>query len=86
MALRDTEGYTFSPSFRLLEEVPGINIIVLFCAEKIQLQLFSLSEYRDWRGASAASCLGLIGMKPPEQAGCFGQVATNAAPWGGGRA
>lgn len=40
MALRDTEGCTFRPSFRLLEEVQGINIIFIFYAEKIQLQLF----------------------------------------------
>lgn len=86
MAPRDTEGCTLRPSFRLLEEVEGINIIFIFCAEKIQLQLFSLSERGDWRGASAGSCFGLIEMKPPKQAGCFGKVATNAAPWGGGQA
>lgn len=39
-----------------------------------------------WRGASAGSCFGLIEMKPPKHAGCFGNVATNAAPWGGGQA
>ena len=41
---------------------------------------------QDWRGASAGPCFGLIEMKPPKQAGCFGKVAANAAPWGGGQA
>lgn len=68
MALRDTEDRTFNPSFRLLEEVQGINIIFLVCAGEIQLQLFSLSEYRDGRGASAGSCLCLIERKPPKLA------------------
>lgn len=68
MALWDTEGRTFSPSFRLLEEVQGINIIFLVCAGEIQLQLFSLTEYRDGQGASAGSCLSLIERKPPKQA------------------
>lgn len=41
---------------------------------------------QDWWGASAGSCFGLIEMKPPKQAGCFGKVATNAASWGRGQA
>lgn len=87
MALRDTEGRTFSPSFRLLEEVQGINIIFLVCAREIQLQLFSLSEYRDGRGASAGSCLGLIERKPPKQTrAVLGKWPLMRAPWGRGQA
>lgn len=41
---------------------------------------------QDWWGASAGSGFGLIEMKPPKQAGCFGKVVTNAAPWGRGQA
>lgn len=44
MALRDTEGCTLRPSFRLLEEIQGINIIFRFSAEEIQLQLFLLQS------------------------------------------
>lgn len=50
MALRDTKGCTFRPSFRLWEEVQGINIIFIFCAEKIQLQLFLLQSTGMVRG------------------------------------
>lgn len=56
MALRDTEGCTFRPSFRLLEEVQGINIIFIFYAEKIQLQL-SFSECRSGEGLLLAPAL-----------------------------
>lgn len=62
MVLRDTEGCTFRPSFRLLEEVQGINIIFIFCAEKIQLQLFLFQS----SGLARGVCWVLLGFNRNE--------------------
>lgn len=62
MVLRDTEGCTFRPSFRLLEEVQGINIIFIFCAEKIQLQLFLFQS----AGLARGVCWVLLGFNRNE--------------------
>ena len=83
MAPRDTEGCTFRPSFRLLEEVQGKTSYSYSMPRKFNCSSFSF-RVQGWRGASAASCFGLIEVKPPKHVGWFGNVATNAAPWGGG--
>lgn len=54
----------------------------VLCREN-PIAALSLAERRGWRGASAGSCFGVIEMKPPKRAGCFGKVAANVAPWGG---
>ena len=83
MAPQDTEGCTFRPSFRLLEEVQGKTSYSYSMPRKFNCSSFSFRVQGLW-GASAASCFGLIEVKPPKHVGWFGNVATNAAPWGGG--
>ena len=83
MAPRDTEGRTFRPSFRWLEEVQGKTSYSYSMPRKFNCNSFSFGV-QGWRGASAGSCFGLIEIKPPKHVGCFGNMATNAAPWGRG--